>query len=625
MSVCTVASRAISKAQTSSCKIASNLTTMSSSRVTGRISRRHSSLLAGTKDISVIAQNVEIPKRDHVHRSKVSNRRVFFSTSLQAGGKSGCPMHSRFIAPTSTDLSSKIVMGTFGIGWRLRSQWRVAAQNVKHQITQALSLGETKTSVREVQSYSEIPGPRGLPFLGSVLEYTAIGKFSPKQFHKALRSRHGRYGKIFRERLLQDEFVYVSDPKDIRVLVQNEGKAPCRPHLEAIVAGRKQLKLPVGITAEQGNDWLRSRTSINGGISCPRALKTYRAGQQVIAEDFVELIRNKRDATTGEVPQFEQWLNRWALESIAIAMLNTRLGLFDAGQFKKNRPAEKLRECMDIFFDYGARLTFGVPMWKIFNTREWKTFCQSQVDEFENAGYFVNKKLKQLKEERGSQEASKQSPSCLLEHLISKNSEVSQMEATTICLELLAGGIDTTATAAVFTLFELSRNKEHQSKLRELANQETDEGKNNSQFSRYLKSCIWESMRLHPLTYANMRKTETDLVLSGYKVPAGTTVRYTSHLMNLKDEKYFPQADEFLPERWLDRKSENRCKEQFTFTPFGHGARQCPGRRIAEQELDLLFRQLIRNFNIDYEHEDIKTKVRLFNAADRPARFSFTP
>ena len=68
-----------------------------------------------------------------------------------------------------------------------------------------------------------------------------------------------------------------------------------------------------------------------------------------------------------------------------------------------------------------------------------------------------------------------------------------------------------------------------------------------------------------------------------------------------------------------------RCKKQFTFTPFGHGARQCPGRRVAEQELDLLFRQILSTFKVGYKYGDMGVNVRLFNGADKPARFDFTP
>lgn len=169
-------------------------------------------------------------------------------------------------------------------------------------------------------------------------------------------------------------------------------------------------------------------------------------------------------------------------------------------------------------------------------------------------------------------------------------------------------------------MFQLSKNPQYQHHLRQLLQNGDD-----VEFARWLKACSTEAMRLNPLTYANARKTEKDLVLSGYKVPKGTVVRFTSHLMNLKDEKFFPEADKFRPERWVDRKSPLRSKDQFVFTPFGHGARQCPGRRIAEQELELLFRELLAKYHISYKYEDIGTQVRLFNKADKAPKFTFTP
>ena len=41
-----------------------------------------------------------------------------------------------------------------------------------------------------VKSYDSIPKPRTLPLLGSVLDYTPLGKFTPMEFDKALATRH---------------------------------------------------------------------------------------------------------------------------------------------------------------------------------------------------------------------------------------------------------------------------------------------------------------------------------------------------------------------------------------------------------------------------------------------------
>ena len=47
-------------------------------------------------------------------------------------------------------------------------------------------------SAANAKPFSSIPGPKGLPLLGSALEYTFIGRFTPKEYHKALMHRHRR-------------------------------------------------------------------------------------------------------------------------------------------------------------------------------------------------------------------------------------------------------------------------------------------------------------------------------------------------------------------------------------------------------------------------------------------------
>ena len=49
-------------------------------------------------------------------------------------------------------------------------------------------------------------------------------------------------------------------------------------------------------------------------------------------------------------------------------------------------------------------------------------------------------------------------------------------------------------------------------------------------------------------------------------------------------EHYFPKSTKFDPGRWLS--NENHI-HPYSVLPFGHGARMCPGRRFAEQEIIL--------------------------------------
>jgi len=501
---------------------------------------------------------------------------------------------------------------------------------------------ELKTESR-VKSYGEMAGPKGLPFFGSALDYTFLGPYSPKEYTIALKDRHEKFGKTFKEKIMNEEFVYISDPKDVAVLVRNEGKFPCRPNLEALTESRLQQGLPVGVTNMQGEEWYKNRSAANPILMRPKSVLQARKGQREVTRELIKYMREVIGGGSGEVEDFEFVLNKWALESVAVILLDMRLGLFKKGENKVKRSARKLQHCMDVFFDYGARLTFSAPTWKLFETQDWKILKKSQRDEFKYAGEIVDERLAELekegkvpKESKCPFSSKKPANKCpmkkpakpannLLEHVVA-NGLLSRKDAVTLNLEMLAGGIDTTSTCSVFILYQLAENQEYQEKLRRLA-METKEGdpkETKDEFVRWMRAVSYEAMRLNPLTYANSRTTEQDLVLGGFQVPAGTTVRFTSHLMNLKDPKYFPEPEKFIPERWLDKNSPFACKEQFVFTPFGHGARQCPGRRVAQQEIEILFREILTNFQVDYHHQPITTKVRLFNKASCPPRFKFT-
>lgn len=61
-----------------------------------------------------------------------------------------------------------------------------------------------------------------------------------------------------------------------------------------------------------------------------------------------------------------------------------------------------------------------------------------------------------------------------------------------------------------------------------------------------------ESLRVWPpAPIGNVRVTEEAIDLGGYLVPKGTTILAPIHAIHMQDE-YFPDAERFIPERWLD-------------------------------------------------------------------------
>ena len=81
----------------------------------------------------------------------------------------------------------------------------------------------------EVKPYKEIPGPKGLPFVGTLFDY--VRDKGHTRIHQIQQDRAQQYGEIYREKILNYDTVTISDRDDIQYLFRNEGKYPQREPL----------------------------------------------------------------------------------------------------------------------------------------------------------------------------------------------------------------------------------------------------------------------------------------------------------------------------------------------------------------------------------------------------------
>lgn len=58
-----------------------------------------------------------------------------------------------------------------------------------------------------------------------------------------------------------------------------------------------------------------------------------------------------------------------------------------------------------------------------------------------------------------------------------------------------------------------------------------------------------------------------------------------------RQEKYFPNPDEYIPDRWMKGENEKYTSKEahpFAYMPFGFGPRSCIGKRFAQLEMEIL-------------------------------------
>ncbi|KAG0209892.1 hypothetical protein BGX33_005271 [Mortierella sp. NVP41] len=177
---------------------------------------------------------------------------------------------------------------------------------------------------------------------------------------------------------------------------------------------------------------------------------------------------------------------------------------------------------------------------------------------------------------------------------------------TEACVFLIAGS-ETSSTAMTFTTMYLVRNPDKLAKLREeldLATASNTPGAlptfDQVRNLPYLTGCINESLRLRPVAATGLpREVTEDVTMKGHFFPKGTILLAQLPQLHWSDE-YFPQANKFIPERWIPGESPFPPVQDFTFYPFSAGTRNCVGKNYAMMEMRLILAALVVHYDIGY-------------------------
>ncbi|CAG4989294.1 unnamed protein product [Parnassius apollo] len=145
----------------------------------------------------------------------------------------------------------------------------------------------------------------------------------------------------------------------------------------------------------------------------------------------------------------------------------------------------------------------------------------------------------------------------------------------------MLAGLETSATTLSFCLYELAKDPDLQTKVRQevLDCMERHGGLNYDAVCamRLVVQTTLETLRLHPPTPLTTRLCTLPCTLSttDLKVKVKDAVLIPLHCIQ-KDPKYFANPDKFDPDRFKDESNPPG------FLAFGEGPRSCPGARFAQ-------------------------------------------
>ena len=137
-------------------------------------------------------------------------------------------------------------------------------------------------------------------------------------------------------------------------------------------------------------------------------------------------------------------------------------------------------------------------------------------------------------------------------------------------------GFETTAAVLRIAVFHIYSSPEILRRLRAELAAAPDRDCKTLEKLPYLTAIIMEAMRLAPAIATRSARVsqDKDLVYARWRIPAGTPVGMTIHLLHQNEAEY-PEPEKFSPDRWMEPNPWQLGGK--TFVPFGKGRRNCIG------------------------------------------------
>jgi cytochrome P450 len=167
-------------------------------------------------------------------------------------------------------------------------------------------------------------------------------------------------------------------------------------------------------------------------------------------------------------------------------------------------------------------------------------------------------------------------------------------------MTLLLAGHETTANLLAWTWYLLSQHPDVEAALHAEVDAVPSENLGADDLARlpFTRAVLTESMRLFPPAWIIGRRALEPYRIGEYQLPARTIV-LTSQWVVHRDPRWWPEAERFLPSRWMPGGSAlDPSRPKFSYFPFGAGTRVCIGEQFAWLEGTLALATIARRWRL---------------------------
>ncbi|MQL82845.1 hypothetical protein Taro_015324 [Colocasia esculenta] len=403
------------------------------------------------------------------------------------------------------------------------------------------------------------PGGRSWPLIGDNLDwYAAVSGSHPPAF---VESKVKRYGKIFSCSLFGRRTVVSVDPSFNRFIMQNEGKAFQSSYPKSF----RDLVGKNGVIVVQGEQQRRLHRIATSMMKLERL-------NLGLLEDIQKVMLRTLDSF-----QDDQVV---VLQDVAInQMVNQLLGVSSQSE------TSEMAHLFSDFVDGCLSIPINLPGLAYHTAMKARETIMGKINQMTEA----------VKLKHGSTVENG-----VLGRLIEEEN-LSTAEIADFIINLLFAGNETTAKTMLFAVYFLTRCPEAFREV--MAEQERLRSTNHLlswedyKAMPFTQCVIDETLRLGGIAIWLMREAKEDVEYGGFFIPKGFLVVPFLSAVHM-DEDLYPRALDFNPWRWIDdqNKEKRNWRTSPFYSPFGGGARLCPGAELARLQIALFLHYFVTRY-----------------------------
>ena len=411
----------------------------------------------------------------------------------------------------------------------------------------------------------QIPGPRGLPFLGVMPEMVGnmLGLFT---------NTAREYGGIAQFKLLNKNYLLVTNPDYVKYILQDNYRNYIRGR--SVETGR--VLLGNGLPLIDGDFWLRERRMLQPAFHRERLGKLTETMSGVI-DTFLQNWEGK----ASQVLDLDDEMMRLTLTVIIKSMFSA--------------PIDDKIPSLSAAFNIASKFML------------WRSQQMLQLPlsvplprhvEYNRALKILDETIFPLVTD-GRAHPKDDLLGMMLEMRDADTGEgLSDRQARDEVVTIFFAGHETAAATLAWVFYLLSQHPEVEERMRAEMDRVL-EGRlptfGDLPQLLYTQQVIQEVLRLYPAAYLFAREALVEDVLDGYRIPTNTMI-FISPFVSHRDLNYWPDPERFDPDRFTPEQAASRPRH--VYFPFGEGPHVCIGNSFAMMEMQLILSMVLQRFRL---------------------------